>query len=166
MKLFLLSFLLLSVYVLLNYYFISLIADNQISLLSKDLEDLKYMLDNISHENLVLLVTIFSTFTTTLGLLVQFIIGKFLLVIFASNVQSHLFDALIPKVIIMVINLTFMVILDIHSTWFYLSTALIGSILILLFFQYKKQNWKASLLFSSAFIIDALFSLVKTIFSI
>ncbi|MGX4669382.1 hypothetical protein JNUCC74_09225 [Cerasibacillus sp. JNUCC 74] len=165
-KLLLLSFFLLSVYVLLNYYFIFLVADNQINLLSQDLEDLKYVLDNISHKNLVLIVTIISTFTTTLGLLVQYLIGKFLLVIFASNVQSHLFHALIPKVFIMIINLIFMGVLEIHNTWLYLLTALIGSILILFFFQYKKQNWKASLLFSSAFIIDALFSLCKTIFSV
>lgn len=164
-KLILLSIFLLIAYLLLNYYFVSIVADNQISILSQDIEDLKYVLNDISHENFVLIITVISTLTAIFGLLIQYLIGKFLLVIFASDVKSHLYHALIPKVLILIINLIFIEVFQIHNNGVYLSTALIGSILILLFFQYQKQNWKASLLFSSAFIIDALISLGKSVFS-
>lgn len=164
-KLNLLSLFSLIAFLLLNYYFVSMIADNQISILSRDMEDLKSVLNDISHENFVLIVTIISTITTTFGLLIQYLIGKFLLVIFASEIKSYLFHALIPKIFIVIINLFFIGVYQIHNNWLYLSTALIGSILILFFFQYQKKNWKASLLFSSAFIIDALISLGRLMFS-
>lgn len=163
-KLILLSIFSFIVYMLLNYYFVSIVADNQISILSQDVEDLKYVLDNISHENFVLIITVISTIITTFGFLIQYLIGKFLLVIFAPDVKSHLFHALIPKVFIVIINLTFIGVFQIYNNWFYLTTALIGAISILLFFQYQKQNWKGSLLFSAAFIIDPLISLGRSIF--
>ncbi|MBY8911989.1 hypothetical protein KY305_04345 [Bacillus sp. YC2] len=158
------SFVSLIVYVFLNFYFISLVIE--MNGFSEELKDLHNLLDNFSHRKLVLIISVVTTVITMISLLVQYIIGKFLLIIFASNVKSHLFYALIPKILIMIINIIFIGIWQIHNSWFYLFTALMGSIVILLFFHYKKENWKASILFAASFIIDALFSLGKSIFSL
>lgn len=149
---------------LINFYFISLTIE--INGFSEQLKDLDELLDNISHEKIVLIISIVTTVITMISLLVQYIIGKFLLIIFVSNVKSHLFYALIPKILIMIINIVFIGVWQIHNSWLYMFTALMGSIVILLFFQYKKENWKASILFAAAFIIDALISLGKEIFSL
>ena len=153
------------IYVFLNYYFVSFSVANQISGFSGELIDLNKLLDDISHENLVLIIAIITTILTTISLFIQYIIGKFLLVLFTSNVHGHLFYALFPKIFITVINIICMGLWQIHNLWFYMSTALIGSVLILLFFQYKKGNWKASFLFAAPFIVDPLISLGKAIFS-
>lgn len=158
------SFISLIVYVLLNYYFVSFAI--QINGVSEELNGLHKLLDNISHENIIMTIAIITTITTTISLLIQYIIGKFLLILFVSNIKGHLFYVLIPKIFIMIINMIFIGVGQVHDSWLYMSTALIGSIIILLFFQYKKENWKASILFALAFIMDALFSLGKEIFSL
>ncbi len=161
----LISFFIFIVYVLLNYYFVSFSVADQLSESTGKLNDLKYLLEDISYKNLLLIITIITTIITTFSLLIQYIIGKFLLVIFAPDVHCHLFYALIPKTIIIVINIIFVGILQIHNSWLYMFTAFIGSIAVLLFFQYKNKSWKASMLFAAAFIIDPIFSLSKEIFA-
>ncbi len=120
----------------------------------------------MSYETMLNLIVVITTILTTISLLVQYLIAKFLLMIFAPEVKSHLFYALIPKIIIMFINVICMGILQIHSLWLYIFTALIGAVLILFFFQYKKANWKASILFATPFIMDALISLGKEIVAV
>ncbi|AMM90673.1 membrane protein [Bacillus pumilus] len=154
----------LIIFIFANYYFVTFAIElnGYISIL----DDLKALLEDISYETMLNLIVVITTTLTTISLLVQYLIGKFLLMIFAPEVKSKLFYALIPKILIMFINVICMGILQINNLLLYMLTALIGSVLILLFFQYKKENWKASILFATPFIIDALISLGKEIFSI
>ncbi|MGX9290255.1 hypothetical protein ACSLGF_03335 [Bacillus sp. A015] len=154
----------LVIFILANYYFVTFAIELN-GYISK-LDDLKALLEDISYETMLNLIVVITTTLTTISLLVQYLIGKFLLMIFAPEVKSHLFYALIPKILIMFINVICMGILQVHSLWLYIFTALIGSILILIFFQYKKANWKASILFAAPFIIDALISLGKEIVAV
>lgn|SRR5690606_14344237 len=118
----------------------------------------------VSYSKMILIVSVVTTVITTISFLVQYIIAKFLLIIFSPNIKSNMFYALIPKTLIIIINIIFMKIGDIYIYWFYLLTSVIGSIMVLLFFQYKKENWKASILFAAPFITDALFSFGKEVF--
>lgn len=154
----------LVIFIFANYYFVTFAIELN-GYISK-LDDLKALLEDISYETMMNLIAVITTTLTTISLLVQYLIGKFLLMIFAPEVKSKLFYALIPKILIMFINVICMGILQINNLLLYMLTALIGSVLILLFFQYKKENWKASILFAALFIIDALTSLGKEIFSI
>ncbi|MBW4854128.1 hypothetical protein MH138_01360 [Bacillus safensis] len=154
----------LVIFIFANYYFVTFAIELN-GYISK-LDDLKALLEDISYETMLNLIVVITTTLTTISLLVQYLIGKFLLMIFAPEVKSKLFYALIPKILIMFINVICMGILQINNLWLYMFTALIGAVLILLFFQYKKENWKASILFAAPFIIDALISLGKEIVSI
>lgn len=162
----LISFISFIGYSILNYYFVSFSVTNQIKGISGEINDLNKLLEDISHENLVLIITIITVIATTAFLLMQYIIGKFLLFLFASDVQSHLFYVLIPKIFITVINIFFMRIWQINNSWLYIFTSLLGAIAVLLFFQHIKENWKASMLFAAALIFDPLLSLGKEIFSL
>jgi hypothetical protein len=162
-KLISLSILTLITYIYLNYYFAFFMIENEITKYSEELSSLRQLLEDVAQENLILILVIITIIITTISLLIQYIIGKFLLMLFTLDVNSHLFHVLIPKIFIMIINLLFIMIWEIYDSWFYLTTALIGSILIMLFFQYNKKNWKASILFSVVFILDPLFSIVKEI---
>jgi hypothetical protein len=154
----------LILFVFVNYYFVTFAIDINGYII--ELEELEALLEDISYENMILTIAIITTVITTISLLVQYIIGKFLLIIFIPEVKSKLFYALIPKILIMIINIIFMGILHIHSSWLYMFTALLGAVLIMFFFQYKKENWKASILFAAPFTIDALFSLGKELFTL
>ncbi|MED1747254.1 MULTISPECIES: hypothetical protein [Bacillus] len=154
----------LVIFILANYYFVTFAIELN-GYISK-LGDLRALLEDISYDTMLNLIVVITTTLTTISLLVQYLIGKFLLMIFAPEVKSHLFYALIPKILIMFVNVICMGILQVHSLWMYIFTALIGSILILIFFQYKKANWKASILFAAPFIIDALISLGKEIVTV
>lgn len=148
-------------FVFANYYFVTFAIELNGYIV--ELDDLRAMLEDISYETMFNLIAVITTVLTTISLLVQYIIGKFLLIIFVPEIKSRLFYALIPKILITFVNIIFMGFLHIHSLWLYMVTALLGTILILIFFQYKNKSWKASILFASPFILDAVFSLVKEI---
>ncbi|MER3124075.1 hypothetical protein ABQG68_01570 [Bacillus pumilus] len=154
----------LVIFILANYYFVTFAIELN-GYISK-LDDLRALLEDMSYETMLNLIVVITTILTTISLLVQYLIAKFLLMLFAPEVKSHLFYALIPKIIIMFINVICMGILQIHSLWLYIFTALIGAVLILFFFQYKKANWKAAILFAAPFMIDALISLGKEIVAV
>ncbi|MDF2004119.1 hypothetical protein P2Q02_15855 [Bacillus pumilus] len=154
----------LVIFIMANYYFVTFAIE--LNGYISQLDDLRAMLEDMSYETMLNLIVVITTILTTISLLVQYLIAKFLLIIFAPEVKGHLFYALIPKIIIMFINVICMGILQIQSLWLYLFTALIGAALILFFFQYKKANWKASILFAAPFIIDAFISLGKEIVAV
>nr|WP_277717624.1 hypothetical protein [Priestia flexa]WEZ10400.1 hypothetical protein P5663_21060 [Priestia flexa]WEZ10410.1 hypothetical protein P5663_21005 [Priestia flexa] len=162
-KLISLSILSLIAYIYLNYYFTFFTIENRITKYSEEMSALNQLLKDMTQENLISILVIITIIVTTLSLLVQYLVGIFLLMLFTDKVKSQLFYALIPKIIIMSINVIFIVTWQIYDSWLYLTTALVGSILIMFLFQYKKQNWKASILFSIAFILDPVISIVKEI---
>src|SRR5690606_30550316 len=123
-------------FIFLNFYFITFTIELNGYIVEMD--DLKLLLEDISYDTMLNLISVITTVLTTISFLFQYIIGKFLLIIFAPENKSRLFYALIPKVFIMILNIVFMGVLHIQNSWLYMFTALLGAVLILLFFQYQQ----------------------------
>ncbi|GAA0308565.1 hypothetical protein GGQ92_001151 [Gracilibacillus halotolerans] len=149
------------VYILITFYFTNIsIEVFEISGLNEFLKELHAIFDDISNKMLIAILSAIATFIIIISFLVQFIIAKFLLMIFFPNIKSDLSLILAPKIFIAINNILFIQIGEIYNSSFYTFTAFIGSFLILFLFQYNVRNWKASILFATPFIADPLFSLV------
>ena len=144
-------------YIILNYFFVTFASTHQIAGLSEEFKEINEMLSNST--SLLEIITILTLITTIIAVLAQYIIGKFLLIIFKPGIKTYLYYALAPKVLI------FIGVFQIYNAWLYQITALIGAFLIILFIQYKKNNWTVALLFSAIFLIDPLYSLGKSLYS-
>lgn len=152
----------LLLFIALTYYFISFTVELNTQTLK--LDDLLDLLEEVSHDKVLLLITSLITLLTIFSTLIQYLISKFLLIIFSNKVKVRIYYALLPKSLILVLNILFMGLFGITNSWLYVFTAFVGSIFIYLFFQYKKENWKAALIFSSVFLLDSIVSIGKEIF--
>lgn len=160
----LISFFSFILYVVLNYFFVSFATEHQIAGFSDEFAEVKKLLAD--GDSLRQIITTIAAIVTTVSVLVQYIIGKFLLVVFVPGTKTHLYYALMPKLLVLMVNIIFIGVFNIQNTWLYLSTALIGALLIMFFIQYKRNNWKATILFSLVFLLDSVFSLGKSIYSL
>lgn len=163
----LISFVSFILYVLLNYYFLSFAVSYKIVGYLEEFEEIrelrKILSDNINFEEIV---TNFSLFLTLISFLVQYIIAKFLLTIFSPDIKVYLYYALVPKLFITMVNIIFIGLFQIYNLLLYQFTALLGAFLIMFFLKCKKANWTASILFSSIFLLDSLYTFGKSLYSL
>lgn len=112
------------------------------------------------------IVTIVSTALTIISVLVEYIIAKFLLLIFYKK-RAHtteLSDVLIPKTIVYILNIVILLLLSLNYEKVFSITSIGGAVLTFFLIEHKNKNIPSSLVFSAPFLIDTLYSGFKVFF--
>jgi hypothetical protein len=154
----LISFFWLIIYTILTFFFLSLLIKTGGGF-DKEIKDLAKLIDRGSPQKILLVI---SVLTTLLSTVVAYFIARFLLFFFTTDIKCNMSDILIPKSLVIIVNILFITLLNLYDPRIFMLTAFIGAIGILLLFQLKKKNWLGSIIFSIPFIADALLSLAKT----
>ncbi|MDP7981444.1 hypothetical protein [Bacillus multifaciens] len=150
------------IYTMLTCFFVSLFIEVG-GKFDEEIKGLSQFIDRVSPKTIILII---SVLMTLLGTVVAYIIAKFLLLFFVTDTKSNMSDMLIPKSLVMIVNILIITLLNLYNPSVFILTSFIGSIGILLLFQAKKKNWKVSIVFSLPFIVDASLSLAKTVASL
>lgn len=121
----------------------------------QQLHDLQRLLPGSNVSNLVIG---FSFIFTFLGVLLQYVIGKFLLIIFNYRFKVPLFTVMLPKALVLLISVVLFSLF--HNSWTIVSILISfgGSLLILAILQAITKNIVASFIFTLPFFTDILLS--------
>ena len=147
-------------YIIVHYVFIRFFIE--IDSVQKKLASI-YELFELSQKELNLIISIGLVIFTLTYLLIQYLIAKFLVLIFVEKLKPKIEYVFIPKVFITILNIIFISIFSIQTSWFYAFTAFFGAIFILMFTQFKSNTWKFSIIFSIPFLFDAITQLIREI---
>lgn len=153
------ALILIIIYIILMFFFIYSYVP--IGNLNKAVISLNKILVNLSELQVTILVAVIASLGSLISFLIQYVIAKFLFIIFSFKSKIYIYYALIPKSILMLLNIIFVKFFLINNEWFYTLSAFIASVFILLYFQYKNINWKHSFVFAAPFLIDSIISLSK-----
>lgn len=125
-----------------------------------EMKDISKLITNISPE---ILLTIISLIITVIGLLVEYVIAKFLLLIFVPSIKPNFIYVISPKLIAILLNTILITLFNVDTKVIFLTITLLGSLGIFFIFFSKKKSLMATILFSAPFILDAAIALIKEI---
>ncbi|MEC1966744.1 hypothetical protein P9G36_06900 [Bacillus cereus] len=152
----------LIIYIILTSLFLLLFIENG-GKFDEEIKDLSQFIERVSPETILLLISVILTLLSTF---VSYYIARFLLLFLVTDIKTNMSDMLIPKSLVMVINILIINLFSLYDPEIFIFTSFIGAIGILLLSQVKKKNWKVSIVFSLPFILDATISLTKAIASL
>jgi hypothetical protein len=130
--------------------------------LSSQVNQLKEVLSN--NINVIVLLSVIAGIGISVLFLVEYYIGKLLLYLFFKDVKPDFMPYVLPKILVLSVNLSLLSAFNIYNTIVFSILAVIAGILAMTFHYTKSNKIIASLLFTSPLLLDSLLSLAKVLF--